>query len=150
MRFLLLVSVLAFPNFIKVQAQEALGDCTTPKKADETSTCVVMPFRGAQGVWYALDKSEMLRMEHLAYPELQLQVEKLTNQVSVESARFAVLQMANKERTDSMKLLEKKLQESQLREQECLDKSSAWYQKPVFWISVGFLIGATTGVAIAL
>lgn len=120
--------------------------CDTATSATPASTCITdVMVQGKRGTWFDLQTTaEILRIKRL-YPELELQVNKLSFADSLYKREVASLR-------DSVHLLEGNV--SNLRKQldmankeardarAQLEASGRWYKSPLFWGIVMFVAGA--------
>lgn len=126
------------------------GTCTTFAEATESSTCVVMRRGNIRGVWLTLERSEMLRKEHLALPELQHQLELRQKELEKALEASKLYKAAADKRADIQVTLEKQLKESQLSESKAIERADAWWRSPLLWLGVGAVLGGTVVAAVAL
>lgn len=150
MRVLMTLIFSVFLGFIGASSARA-EMCTTLEMATETSTCVVMRLKGVRGVWMPLERSEVLRKEHLEYPELKIQIQKLETALTASKEGTALYQSASKERAEAMALLDKQLEASMAREAAAHKRADAWYRSPFLWFAsgVGVVLIATVSVSLA-
>lgn len=118
----------------------ARADCETEATATPTSTCVVLSRGSARGVWFALPLADTLRQEHLLVPELQLQVDRLTQLSDIQTSRATAYREAADLRLQAANVLDRQLTASLGREARAREELGAWYREPAFWFAVGVAV----------
>lgn len=129
--------------------------CDTVETSTLKSTCVVMEREGHRGVWFSLDRAQVLRAGSLELPQLRLQIETYERLEGKRAGQVTQLTAANTERKAAMAFLQstivahvadtRRAREDAARAREELDR---WYRSPWVWFGAGIASGAFAAVLI--
>jgi len=135
---------LIYALFALLWSASARAECPTVTSSTPDSTCIrdVM-VHGNRGTWFDLENTnEILRVKRL-YPELELQVSKLSMVNALAERENKELHSAVALLQDTQKNLQAQLALANKDAREAREAAKGhWYSSPVFWGITMFIAGA--------
>jgi len=138
-------------------ALSANAECKTVAEARLDDDCVVMQFGEQSGVWFRLDKAEMLRKAWTELPELRLQASKYGVLLQQRDAQLSLYREAAREYKGVIrdlkevnKYLVTETREAREERNKARAALNAWYRSPFLWFGSGVVVTVITGLVVAL
>lgn len=129
-------------------ASPAKAQCVAEAQATPQSTCVVMARGDVRGVWFTLQEADNLRQAHLEVPQLQLQVQHLTQLADIQTSRMNQYRDAAQLRAETARQLEQQLNDSLRREAQVRASADSWYREPALWFTIGAIVATAVILAV--
>jgi hypothetical protein len=129
---------------------------TSDDQSDED--CVVMPWKGRDGVWWETNLALQLHSEALRAPKLDEALKKADELLAARDAQLKAVSAALVYAKDSANHWEVlsmeyagKANENAVKAMEAKEASEAWYRSPILWYVLGVgTAAATVAVAVAV
>jgi len=130
--------------------------CETFDLRTPSSTCVVMPLDGRQGVWFDLATADGLRKLKLEVPELRTLVKDYERSQALyrhqsESYRQAweLTSGVISDLQKSQRIYVQTAREAREERDAAVEEMGAWYRSPILWAGSGVVVTLSVGALVA-